>query len=96
MKVSEVTPHDLMEYAREYNDDPEVIRQFEQNLKVGKAFIKAYTGLTDEQMDEKEDLVIVLKVLSNDMYDNRTFTVEVDKLNPFVKIILDMHSVNFL
>lgn len=96
MKISEVTADDLRVYAREYNTDPETLMQFEKNLKIAKAFIKSYTGLTDEQMDEHEDLVAVLLTLSNEMYDNRTFTVETDKLNPFVKTVLDMHSVNLL
>lgn len=96
MKISEVTANDLREYAREYNTDSETMKQFEQNLIIGKGFIKEYTGLTEAQMDEIPDLVAVLKVISNEMYDNRTFTVDTDTLNPFAKTVLDMHSVNLL
>lgn len=96
MKISEVTVQDLKEYAREYNDDPETIRTFETILAAVKSYIKGYTGLSTEQMDTKEDLTIALQVLSNEMYDNRTFTVENDKVNTVIKSILDMHSINLL
>ncbi|MEH7391768.1 head-tail connector protein [Bacillus sp. JJ1474] len=96
MKISEVTIQDLKEYAREYNDDPVTNRTFETILTAVKSYIQGYTGLSVEQMDTKEDLVIAMKVLSNEMYDNRTFTVENDKVNTVIKSILDMHSVNLL
>lgn len=96
MKISEVTIKDLKEYAHEYNDDPEVNKTF-TNILVGiKAYIKGYTGLTYEQIDSKEDLTIVLFILANEMYDNRTFTVQDDKVNKVAKSILDMHSINLL
>ncbi|MGG3623860.1 head-tail connector protein [Bacillus gobiensis] len=96
MKISEVTVQDLMSYAREENDDPEVIKEFNTILVACKAYIRGYTGLSDEQMDTKEDLTIALMVLTNEMYVNRIFTVKDDKVNKVVKSILDMHSINYL
>lgn len=97
MKISEVTIIDLMEHAREYNTtDDEVTRSFQNILDGGKAFLRSYTGLTDAQMDTHEDLTIALMVLAVDMYDNRTMVVEKATLNPTAKIIMGMHSVNFL
>lgn len=96
MKLSEVTVKDLISYAREDQEDQEVINTFNTILLVSKAFIKNYTGLTVEEMDQKEDLIIVLMALSNEMYENRMFTVENEKINPVIKALLDMHSVNLL
>lgn len=97
MKISEVTIQNLMEYAREYNsEDPEVIRTFTSILSAVKPYIRGYTGLTEEEMDAQEDLTIALMVLANEMYDNRTFTVQDDKVNKVIKSILDMYSVNLL
>ncbi|WP_066316956.1 head-tail connector protein [Bacillus sp. FJAT-29814] len=96
MKISEVTRQDLKDYAREYNDDPETNKTFDLIHTAGKSYIKNYTGLSYDQMDTKEDLTIVLFVLVNEMYDNRTFSVENDKVNPVIKSILDMHSINLL
>jgi hypothetical protein len=96
MKISEVTIQELKDYAREYNDDPETNRTFNNILISVKSYIKGYTGLSNEKMDEKEDLTMAMFVLSNELYDNRTFTVENDKVNTVIKSILDMHSVNLL
>lgn len=94
MKISEVTTTDLKEYAHVYNNDDDKL--FSNILAACKSYIKNYTGLSIEQMDTKEDLTIALMVLSNEMYDNRTFTVQDDKVNKVIKSILDMHSINLL
>jgi hypothetical protein len=96
VKISDITVQDLIEYAHESNDDTEIVNTFTTILSSVKAYIKGYTGLTVEEMDTKEDLVIALMVLSNELYDNRAFTVQNDKANTVVKSILDMHSVNLL
>lgn len=94
MKISEVTIQDLKEYANvEHNLDDMLLNSI---LVAGKSYIKSYTGLAEEQIDTKEDLTIALMVLSNEMYDNRTFTVQDDKVNKVIKSILDMHSINLL
>lgn len=94
MKISDVSTDELKEYAHVYHFEDDML--FESILAACKAYIKNYTGLTLEQMDTKEDLTMALYVLSNELYDNRTFTVENDKVNKVIKSILDMHSVNLL
>jgi hypothetical protein len=96
MKISEVQVQDLKDYAREYNDDVQTNSFFDLILAAGKAYIKGYTGLDDTALDTHEDLTIVLMVLANEMYDNRTYTVENDKVNNVIKSILDMYSINLL
>lgn len=96
MKISEITVSELMTYAREYNEDHETISTFEGILKACKSYIKHYTGLTEAQMDDYEDLTIALQVLAVDMYDNRTMVVEKNTPNLTVKSILDMHARNLL
>lgn len=95
-KISELTVSDLMNYAHEYSDDPETIKLFSTILIASKGYIKGYTGLSDEQLDEIPDLIIALKIIANELYDNRAMTVQNDKVNPVVKTILDMHSINLL
>lgn len=94
MKISEVTNNDLKNYAHVYHNEDDTL--FDAILAACKSYIKGYTGLTDEQLDEKEDITIALMVLSNELYDNRTFTVENDKVNTVIKSILNMYSVNLL
>lgn len=94
MKISEVTITDLKEYANIDHDYDDKI--FSNILLSSKAYIKSYTGLNQEQIDEKEELTIALMILCNEMYENRIYTVENDKGNKIVNSILDMHSINLL
>lgn len=96
MKISEVTVLDAIRKAKEDETDTDILQDFAHFLAAAKGFIKSYTGLSDEQMDLKEDLTIALFVLINDMHDNRSYTVKDDKINPAIKTILEMHSINLL
>ena len=97
MKISEVTVQDLMTYVREDNNtDEATITTFKMMLGAAKSFIRSYTGLSNEQMDTLDDLTIALFVLVADMYDNRVYSVQNDKVNKVVSTILDMHSRNLL
>ena len=94
MKISEVTITDLKEYANVDHDLDDKL--FQMILMATKSYIKSYTGLNEEQIDSKEDLTIALMILCNEMYENRIYAVENDKVNKVVNSILDMHSINLL
>ena len=94
MKISEVNISDLKEYANVDHDYDNNI--FSNILLSSKSYIKSYTGLNEEQIDSKEELTIALMILCNEMYENRIYTVENDKVNKIVNSILDMHSINLL
>lgn len=93
-KVSEITANDVAEYLNIYEVDTSELNTLNNLLEVAKAFVKGYTGLSD--MDPYSDLVIVVLILVQDMYDNRTLYVDKGSLGFTVKTILDMHSVNLL
>lgn len=93
-KVSDITYQDVADYIRLSE-----ITQNEQNtletlLNVSKNFISKYTGQTD--LDNYPDFVIVVFILCQDMYDNRTLYVDNSNLNKVVETILGMHSINLL
>lgn len=98
MKVSEVDAKELAEYAR--LDDPGEIelKELERMRGSAVAMVTAYTGLSKEELDEHEDITQALFVLVMDMFDNRNLLIDYKStnLNPAVKTILDMHSVNLL
>lgn len=96
MQVSKITPGELAKYAREDETDTEILSTFTLILSAVKAYIKGYTGLSDEQLDTKEDISITVFVLANEMYENRIFTVKDNNVNKVVQSILDMHSINLL
>lgn len=95
-KVSEITTADLAEYLRigELSDGDSAT--LETLLDVAKSYISNYTGRTLEEMDSYGDFVIVVLILVQDMYDNRTMYVDNSSLNATVQSILGMHSVNLL
>ncbi len=92
MKVSQITYQDIAGYIRLTE-----VSQSDQTLltnliNIAKEFIKSSTGVVD--LDTHDDFVIVVFILCQDMYDNRTLYVEKDNLNKVVETILGMHSVD--
>lgn len=95
MKVSEIQVSDIVNYLK-LEDGEYTETEIQSLLIAAKSFIKSYTGLTDEEVDEHEDFYIVVMVLCEDMYDNRSMYVDKNNLNKVVETILGMHSVNLL
>lgn len=95
-KVSQITYSDLADYIR--LDEVTTADQNTLNnlLSVAKAFIANYTGLAETDLDNFADFVIVVFILVQDMWDNRTLYVDKSNLNKVVDTILGMHSVNLL
>lgn len=94
MKISEVTTENIKEYCGISGSDSDNIIEI---LKASaKSYIMGYTGLTNDEIDEHEDLTTAYIVLINEMFSTRTNTVNNDKENPCVKQILSMHSVNYV
>lgn len=99
-KVSEISVQDVAEYIRVDSPDNNEIETY---LNVAKNFIENYTGIpknsTDteaETLDSYQDFIIVVLILCQDMYDNRSLYVDKNELNKVVKTILDMHTRNNL
>ena len=98
MKISEVTVGTLADYLR--LDDPISIEEdeIEMFMASAKAEICAYTGLTEEELDDHEDITQAFFVLVADMFDNRNLMQDYKSTvrNKSVDIILGMHSFNLL
>ena len=94
MKYSELTLSDVKEYIRV--DDDSEDRTINIMFMASKSFVKGYTGLSLDQLDQYEDFAIVILVLCAEMYDNRQFTVDKANISPVIKIILDLYSINLL
>lgn len=97
MKVSEMTVSDIAEYCRIAEPSEADNAFLSQAIEAAKAFIRSYTGLDNASIDEHEDFVIVVYILTQDMYDNRSlYNDRKVSLNNTVETILGMHSVNLL
>lgn len=95
-KISEITYSDVADYIRLTEVDDTEQNTLNNLINISKNFISKYTGLSDTELDEHQDLVIVVFILCQDMYDNRTLYVDNSNLNKVVETILGMHSVNLL
>jgi hypothetical protein len=95
-KVSDITYQDVADYLRLAEIDNEEINTLNSLINISKTFISNYTGRTIEELDNYQDFVIVVLVLCQDMWDNRTMYVESKNLNNVIESILGMHSVNLL
>ena len=57
------------------------------------AFVSGQTGLTEEDMDQHEDLTIAVFMLVADMYDTRAYTLEGSNItiNPAAAAIINQY-----
>ena len=98
MKINEVTLEDLVNYLR--LDDPSYIEisEIERMKASAISYMKDYTGLSEEQLNEHDDLTQALFILVADMFDNRNLYIEgkANNINKSVECILGMHSINLL
>ena len=95
-KVSDITTSDISEFLRLTAPTASDITALNNLLGVAKKFISSYTGHTQTELDNYQDFVIVVLVLCQDTWDNRTLYVDSQNLNKVVESILNMHSVNLL
>lgn len=97
MKVSDVTLQNVMDFLR--IDFPTEIEQAEVTamMTAAKNYIVGYTGLTEEEIDEHEDITIAYQVLIADMFDNRNNQIEKPTyVNRTVQSILSLHRTNLV
>ena len=95
-KVSDITVESVAEYLRldEVTDSEK--NTLTMLISIATSYIKSYTGLDDAGVDKYPEFVIVVLILCQDMWDNRTMYVDSKDLNNTVQSILAMHSVNLL
>lgn len=93
-KVSDITVENLADYLRLSEVTPEDVKLLKTLLNISKTVITKYTGR--ENLDDFPDFVIVVYLLCQDMYDNRTLYVDKGDFNQTVQTILGMHSINLL
>lgn len=97
MKVSDITVNDIVDYCRIEEPSEDDLRFISQAMEAAKAYIRSYTGLDNDRIDLHEDFIIVVYILVQDMYDNRSMFYDKHiALNNTVETILGMHSVNLL
>jgi len=94
--VSQITAQDVADYLRISGVTEDDLNTLNTLLTVAKAYITQYTGQTLENLDTLQDIIIVVLILCQDMWDNRTLYVDSSNSNKVVESILGLHSVNLL
>ena len=99
-KVSEITVYDIANYIRLSEVSDIEKEELQMYLNIAKNYISNYTGIPEtgegENLDTYSDFIIVVFILCQDMYDNRSMYVDNTNINKVVQTILDMHSRNNL
>lgn len=94
--ISGITASDVAEYIRIDEVTSDDLNTLNTLLNVAKSYVTQYTGRTLEELDALQDVIIVVLILCQDMYDNRTLYVDSSNVNKVVESILGLHSVNLL
>lgn len=95
-KVSDITAQDVADYLRLVEVDASDINTLNTLLTVAKVYVGEYTGRTIQELDDYKDIIIVILILCQDMWDNRTLYVDSSNANKVVESILSLHAVNLL
>lgn len=95
-KFSEVAVSDLTNYLRITELASSDMQLLTSILEAAKNFVLSYTGQTIESADTYPEFTIAVYVLSEDMYDKRTYSVDKTEANKVVESILGVHSINLL
>lgn len=95
-KISDITPADIAEYLRIAEPTEDELTFIGTIKKAAVDYILKYTGIDPERLDSYTDLIIVVYVLCQDMYDVRANYVDSSNVNRTVETILGMHQRNLL
>lgn len=103
-KVSDITYQNIADYIRvDVTNDATTQNELKTYLNIAKEYISQYTGIpitkdnnNVKDLDDYPNFIIVVFILCQDMYDNRSMYVDEKNINKVVQSILGMHSVNYL
>ena len=95
-KFSEIRTSDLVNYLRLVEQTGAEQELLGTILEAAKSFVLTYTGRSVEEADTFPEFTIAVYVLSEDMYDKRTYSVDATTSNKIVDSILGARSVNLL
>ena len=98
MKVSELKLNEICDYCRIIVEDlTETEHATLEAMKTAAVkYCVGYTGLSEAELDEHEDITIAVLTLIGDMYDNRNMYVDKAHINRTADTILGMHCVNWI
>ena len=95
MKISELQNSEIKDFCGISDDDSDRIIEIVKSS--AKAFIMGYTGLSESQLDQHDDITDAFLILVNDMFSQRDYTLSLHRqVSPAVKTILGLYAKNYL
>ena len=94
MKLSEVKLSDVKAFCGVSGNDSDAL--LEMTMQGARNYVLNRTGLDEAAADELPDLTLAFMVLVNEMFTNRTYTVDEGSINPFAEQILSLYNMNLL
>lgn len=94
MKLKEIEIDDIKAYCGVSDSDSDKL--LEDCFRSAVAYSTAYTGHTEDELNQFDDVSVAVLILTNDYYLFRRSGMENEKINPAVENILHLHCVNFL
>lgn len=95
-KVSELSVNDLANYLRLTEIPVSDTTLLSSILEAAKSYVLTYTGRDEDTADTFPEFTLAVLVLSEDLYDKRTYSVDKNEANKVVESILGMRSINLL
>ncbi len=96
VKFSEITTSNLVNYLRIAETTQDELDLLGTILEAAKAHVLTYTGRDADAADGYPDFTIAVYVISAEMYDKRTLSVDSERANQIVESILGSRSINLL
>lgn len=96
MNVSSLNKEIIVSYGRIDEDASDINLLEDLFLPAAKEYMMQHTGMTADEMDGHPDVAVAVCALCVQMYDNRSVTVDADKLNQVAVDIINRYSVNFI
>lgn len=102
MKVKNITKNYLASYMRlelenfENADRKKEEKFLEDLILSAKKIICSHNGLTEEEVNESDELAIAVCILCSEMYERRTMILDKDSSNKVFETILGLSDENLL
>ena len=93
MTISEIKKQNVADFLRLDDANDSLLTPI---MDAATKYILDYTGMTEDELDDHEDLYTAFMVLCQDMYDNRAMYVDKNNVNRVVDSILFRHRTNFV
>ena len=95
MKIAEISTDEIKNYMGIYDDsDDTLISQIFKPAAI--KHITDYTGLIESEVLDNDNMAITFLILISYLYDNRSVSVQNDKINIIFKNNLNMYRQNLL